>query len=163
MGSEFEITIQITNFGNAPAYSVMLTDFMGELSQVYRGFPIIEPGETVVTSIPLTGKEEMRIEVPAAHVTYFVEDGNNETQVVATSNFINEGSAYYYEGTDDLSARGVVMVLPPGEYARLHRGKSLEIVCYAVLGAIPALFPYIFFRIKRSEEEVLLKRTKFMK
>lgn len=54
----------------------------------------------------------------------------------------------------------MVSVLTRDRYDRLHARFIREFIAYTFLGVIPALFPYMLYRVKQTEVEALLRRAK---
>lgn len=163
LGNSVEVVVTVTNLGQSPAFDVEVTD------QLEDGVKTLS-----IASLPYGASETLRYTVTpralgnypvaVARVTYNVEQGNAATTHTAFSNFIREGEAYYYgEGVDDESFRGVISVLTRDRYERLHARYIKESTAYIFLGAIPTLFPYVLYRVKQSEVDALLRRTKVTK
>lgn len=163
LGSSVEVVVTVTNRGQSPAFDVVVTDQLEEGAKTLS-----------IASLPFGASETLRYTVTpralgnypisVSRVTYNTEQGNAATTHTALSNFIREGEAYYYgEGVDDESFRGVLSVLTRDRYERLHARYIKESTAYIFLGAIPALFPYVLYRVKQSEVDALLRRTKASK
>lgn len=164
LGASFDVEVTLANIGQGPAYDVVLRDLLVNGTTIEREVDVLAAGESVKVRYTVVPTALGMYQVGVTHATYNMEQGNADTQARAISNLIREETAYFAgEHVDDNSFRGAVTVLTPEQYARRHRGRVFEIVLYVFLGAIPALFPYIFYRVKRSEEDVLLRRAKYMK
>ncbi|KPI87022.1 hypothetical protein ABL78_3887 [Leptomonas seymouri] len=163
LGSSVEVVVTVTNLGQSPAFDVEVMD------QLEEGVKTLS-----IASLPYGASETLRYTVTPralgnypvaiAQVTYNVEQGNAATARTALSNFIREGEAYYYgDGVDDESFRGVISVLTRERYERLRARYVKESTAYIFLGVIPALFPYVLYRVKQSEVDALLRRSKASK
>lgn len=161
LGGSVDIIVTVHNYGQGPAFDVVVTDELEDGTKQERRFD----------SIPYAGSETMRYTVTpkalgpypvgAATVTYNLEQGNPETEQTAHSSVIREDTAYYRgENHDDISFRGTVSVLTRERYDRLHARFIKETVAYLFLGVLPAVFPYVFYRGKQSQVELLLHRAK---
>lgn len=163
LGSSVEVEVTVLNMGEGPAYDVEVQDLLANGTMQNRHIHVLGPKESSTLRYTVLPTALGRYEVGVAHVTYNLELGNANTQAKSLSNMVGEEQAYFNQETDDVNFRGGVAVLTPQQYARRHRSRYLEVASYIFLGAIPALFPYIFFRTKRAEEEVLLRRSKYIK
>ncbi|KAK7195356.1 Translocon-associated protein beta TRAPB/CARDB [Novymonas esmeraldas] len=161
LGSSVEIVVTVTNYGQSPAFDVQVTDLLEDGSQQTKSVASIPYGASETLRYTVTPRSLGNYPVAVAEVTYNVEQGNAATSRKALSNLIREGEAYYRgEGVDDESFRGVLSVLTRDRYDRLHARYIKESTAYIFLGAIPALFPYVLYRVKQSEVDALLRRSK---
>lgn len=164
LGSSVEVVVTVTNYGQSPAFDVQISDLLddGSLQSKSIAYLPYSASETLRYTVTPTALGNYAVSV--AEVTYNVEQGNPATSRKALSNLIREGEAYYYgEGVDDESFRGVISVLTRDRYDRLHARYIKESTAYIFLGAIPALFPYVLYRVKQSEVDALLRQRKASK
>ncbi|CCW61535.1 unnamed protein product [Phytomonas sp. EM1] len=161
LGSSVEIVTTVYNYGQSPAFDVVITD-------------MLENGtikEKRVDSIPYNGSETLRYHIQPsklgeypvglATVRYNLEQGDNTTSQTALSNLIREGDAYYMgEDVDDESFRGRLSVLTRERYDRLHARFIKETTAYIFLGCIPTIFPYVLYHVKQSMIVEILRRSK---
>lgn len=160
LGSSVEVVVTVTNLGQSPAFDVEVTDQLEEGTKTLS-IASLPYGASETLRYTVTPRTLGNYPVAVARATYNVEQGNAATSHTALSNFIREGEAYYYgEGVDDESFRGVISVLTRDRYERLHARYFKESTAYIFLCAIPALFPYVLYRVKQSEVDALLRRTK---
>ncbi|KAG5472917.1 hypothetical protein LSCM4_02242 [Leishmania orientalis] len=161
LGTSVEVVVTVTNYGQSPAFDVQVSDLLEDGSLQSKSIASIPYGVSETLRYTVTPGALGNYAVSVAEVTYNVEQGNAETSRKAFSNMIREGEAYYYgEGVDDESFRGVVSVLTRDRYDRLHARYIKESIAYIFLGAIPALFPYVLYRVKQSEVDTLLRHRK---
>lgn len=164
LGSSATIEVTLTNLGNLPAYDIVLIDHLINGSEVEKSFETLSGHESISMTYTVVPEQLGDYAVSIGFARYNMEEGNEATKMVVSSNLIREETSYYRgEGVDDSIHRGNITVLTAAEYRNLHAGHLLNTVCYVFMGIIPALFPYVFFRVKRAEEEVLLKRAKYAK
>ncbi|CCW68161.1 unnamed protein product [Phytomonas sp. Hart1] len=161
LGSSVEIVTTVYNYGQSPAFDVVITD-------------MLENGtakEKKVDSIPYNGSETLRYHVQPSKlgsylvgltvVQYNLEQGYNMTSQTTYSNLIREGDAYFRgEDIDDESFRGKLSVLTRERYDRLHARFIKETTAYLFLGCIPTLFPYVLYHVKQSMINEILRRSK---
>lgn len=161
LGASVDVVVTVYNYGQSPAFDVVITDELEDGTKQERHFD----------SIPYSGAESLRYTVTpkslgpypvgAATVTYNLEQGNAETSQTAYSSIVREDTAYYRgEGHDDVSVRGTVSVLTRERYNRLHTRHIKEMVAYICLGLMPAAFPYFFYHSKQAQVDKLLHRSK---
>lgn len=164
LGSSATIELTLINLGNLPAYDIVLVDRLINGSEVRKSFETLSGHESISMTYTVVPEQLGDYSVSTAFGQYNMEEGNEATKMVVSSNVIREETSYYRgEGVDDTKHRGNITVLTATEYRNLHAGHLLNTVCYVFMGIIPALFPYVFFRVKRAEEDVLLKRAKYTK
>lgn len=164
LGSSSTIEVTILNMGEQPAYDVELVDRLINGTEVREFVSVLSGKESYTTSYTVLPTMLGNYPVGRGFAVYNIEQGNPHTRVVSTSNWIGEGTDFYRgDGKPEDSNRGNITVLTTKQYNEYHSGWLLTILCYMLMGVIPAFFPYVFFRMKRAEEDVLLKRAKSMK
>lgn len=164
LGSSVEIVVSVTNYGQSPAFEVQVSDLLGDGTLKSLSIASLPYGASETLRYTVTPRALGNYPVSVAEVTYNLEQGNPATSRKALSNLIREGEAYYFgDSVDDESFRGVISVLTRDRYDRLHARYIKESTAYIFLGAIPALFPYVLYRVKQSEVDALLRRGKVSK
>lgn len=161
LGSSVEIIVTVSNYGQSPAFDVVITDLLEDGEEKTMKVDSIPYGASETLRYYVTPKALGNYPVGVAHVTYNTEQGNEETQLRAVSNIIREADAHYRgEEVDDETFRGVVSVLTRERYDRLHARYIKEVIAYVFLGAISSLFPYVLYRQTQSRIDVLLRQAK---
>ncbi|KAG5498817.1 hypothetical protein JKF63_03106 [Porcisia hertigi] len=161
LGSSVEVVVTVTNYGQSPAFDVKVSDLLEDGSLQSKSIASLPYGASETLRYTVTPSALGNYAVSVAEVSYNIEQGNPATSLKAFSNLIREGEAYFQgEGVDDESFRGVISVLTRDRYDRLHARYIKESTAYIFLGAIPALFPYVLYRVKQSEVDALLRRSK---
>eukprot|EP00796_Vickermania_ingenoplastis_P006064 gene6064-4363_t len=154
LGTSFDVEVTVTNMGQSPAFDIAIKDLLVNGTEKNKLLPSLGPKESTTLRYTVLPTALGEYDVGVTHVTYNLEMGNANTKATAISNLIREEEAYYFtDGPDDQRMRGKVDVLTPERYARLHRGRHLQIIVYLFLSLMPSLVPYIFFRMKRTEED----------
>lgn len=161
LGSSVTVTVTVTNYGQSPAFDVEVLDLLEDGKEEKQSIASLAYGASMVLRYRVTPRVLGNYPVSVAQVTYHEEKGKSSTQRLAFSNMVREGDAFYGgDGVDDESFRGVISVLTRDRYDRLHARYIKETTAYLFLGAIPALFPYVLYRVKRSEVDAVLRRGK---
>lgn len=164
IGASVEITVAVTNYGQSPAFDVVVSDEVEGGKKQDRTFASIPYGATEVIRYTVTPKAVGQFPVGVATVTYNLEQGDAATARTAQSSIIREETAYYRgEDKDDVSFRGSVSVLTRERYDRLHATHIKETIAYVFLGLLPAAFPYLLYRTKQTQVDELLKPAKSAK
>ncbi|CAM40463.1 conserved hypothetical protein [Leishmania braziliensis MHOM/BR/75/M2904] len=161
LGTSLEVSVTVTNYGQSPAFDVQISDHLEDGSLQSKFIASLPYGASETLRYTVTPSALGNYAVSVAEVTYNVEQGNAATSRKALSNMIRESEAYYYgDGVDDESFRGFISVFTRDRYERLHARYIKESTAYLFLGAIPALFPYVLYRVKQSEVDSLLRQRK---
>lgn len=164
LGSGFEVSVTITNFGDSDAYDVQVIDLLKNGTELTRNVHALETKGTLSYNYTVVPTELGHYEVGITHVNYNLESGNAGTQATALSNMVHDGSDYYIEGgAADIVNRGRVTVLSSNEYKSATRSEYFSVACFVGGVLLYILVPYLCFRSMCASEEVLLKRTKYMK
>lgn len=160
LGSSVEVVVTVHNFGQSPAYDLVITDILENGTQRKKHVDSLPYGASATMRYSVTPKALGSYAVNVAVVTYNLERGNAHTSRTSASNILREGSAYYRADVEDTKFRGTVTVLTRDHYDRLHARYVKEAIAYIFLGAMPVFFPYLLFRVKQSQVDALLRRTK---
>lgn len=164
LGSGSDIEVKVINMGLQPAYDIELVDRLRNGTEIRKTVDVLAGMESYSMIYTVVPEELGDYDTGTAIGEYNMEQGNDATRIIASSNWIREETSFYMgEGKDDTRFRGNLTVVSAREYRELHAGWLLNAICYAFMGVIPALFPYVFFRMKRTEEDVFLKRAKSTK
>ncbi|KEG14431.1 translocon-associated protein subunit beta [Trypanosoma grayi] len=163
VGNTVEFTVTVYNYGQSPAADVTITDVLVDGTTRTKRVDMLSFGESAVLKYTVTPKDLGNYAATVAEVTYALEKGKPATEK-AYSNVIREGDAYFLgESYDDESFRGVVSVVTRERYDRLHKRYLREVVAYAFLCIIPALFPLVVYRAEQNQVDLLIRRSKLTK
>ncbi|KAG8343731.1 putative Translocon associated protein beta (TRAPB) CARDB Domain of unknown function DUF11 [Trypanosoma vivax] len=163
VGDTVEFTVTVYNYGQSPAHDVTVTDLLADGTVRTKEVGMLSYGESAELKYTLTLKDLGNYPVGVSEVTYALEKGGEKVGR-AYSNVVREGTAYYYgEHYDDESFRGVVSVLTRERYDRLYKRYVRESIAYAFLCVIPALFPFVVYRMEQNQMDLLIRRSKASK
>ena len=161
-GDKVDVTVTVTNFGDAPAFDVVITDAQtgGEASKEKK-LEKLEVGESESLNYTTTTKTLGDFEVKRAEVTYALAVGDQNV-LKATSNTIREEEAYYLGENkgDAILNRGTITVVTREQYDRLHTKYIKETIGYLFVGAISVLFPFFMYRTKQNQVDQLIRQAK---
>lgn len=161
LGASVEIIVEVSNYGQNPAFDVKIIDTLDDGTTKTATFDVLPYGAMETLRYHVTPTALGSYPVGIARVTYTTEKGDESTMVTATSNVIREGSAYFHsEEVDDETFRGAVSVLTKDRYNRLHASHVKEAVAYFFLGLVPAMVPFAFYRVSQSKVDELLRQAR---
>lgn len=161
VGERVEATVTVSNYGQSPAFDVIVKDISGNNTMHTLTEETLPYGASITLRYEFTATTLGKYPINVAHVTYNLVKGDASSSQNSYSNMIREKDAYYRGSeVDDESLRGMISVLTRDQYARLHAHFYKEYVALIFLGCVPILFPYILLRVKQSQVDALLRRAK---
>lgn len=162
VGESVEVSIQVTNYGEGPAFDLVVSDPQGGQTPAKENkVEKLEAGSSFYMNYTTVAGVLGDMAVQKAEVTYTLQSGDL-TQLKATSNTIREEEAYFLGENrgDAILNRGTISVVTREAYDRLHTKYIKETIGYLFVGAISVLFPFFMYRTKQNQVDQLIRQAK---
>jgi len=158
-GDSIAVSLVITNYGASPAFNLQISD--GDRTGVLN-VDVLAPGANWTTNYTIPTSTIGDIPLPRAKVQYQTSP-DDKAQLQAASNELREEEAYHVDrrrsSTPEL-LRGVVSVVTRERYDRMHTKYIKESIAYLVIGAVSVLFPFLVYRTKQNQVDLLIRQRK---
>lgn len=160
LGDKIDVTVTVTNYGQAPVYDVVITDKVTGGEAQTKNVEVLNFLENATLSYSVTPTTFGSFVVPTAEATYALQAGETATYRAVSNAVREEDFTYRGEEFDDVNGRGVVSVVTRDVYDRMHTKYIRESIAYLFIGAITVVFPFFMYRTKQNQVDYLIRQSK---